>query len=108
MIYLAGVSTTDLVGRMLLATKSHFNQSSDPSKDEKHQTRVRTFSNANANEKKSPWTGVHQFLQTTNQIVQFSPGKEPQPSDTIVYVSGSFDLFHVGHVDFLEKVRFFS
>jgi len=100
----AGVSTTDLVGRMLLATKSHFNQSSDPSRDENHQTRVRTFSNANANEKKSPWTGVHQFLQTTNQIVQFSPGKEPQPNDTIVYVSGSFDLFHVGHVDFLEKV----
>ena len=92
---------------MLLATKSHFNQSSDPSRDENHQTRVRTFSNANANEKKSPWTGVHQFLQTTNQIVQFSPGKEPQPNDTIVYVSGSFDLFHVGHVDFLEKVKFF-
>ena len=56
------------------------------------------------NDKKSPWTGVSQFLQTTNQIVQFSPGKEPKPEDKIIYVSGAFDLFHVGHVDFLEKV----
>ena len=62
------------------------------------------YKDENANDKNSPYTGVHQFLQTTNQIVQFSPAKEPQPSDTIIYVSGSFDLFHVGHVDFLEKV----
>lgn len=27
-----------------------------------------------------------------------------QPSDRIVYVCGAFDLFHVGHLAFLEKV----
>ena len=37
--------------------------------------------------------------------MQFSSGKEPQPGDKIVYVTGAFDLFHVGHLDFLEQVR---
>ena len=53
----------------------------------------------------SPWTGVSQFLQTTNKIMQFSSGKEPQPGDKIVYVTGAFDLFHVGHLEFLEQVK---
>ncbi|XP_010774781.1 ethanolamine-phosphate cytidylyltransferase-like [Notothenia coriiceps] len=52
----------------------------------------------------SPWTGVSQFLQTSQKIIQFASGKEPQPEDTIIYVAGAFDLFHIGHVDFLEMV----
>jgi len=26
-----------------------------------------------------------------------------QPTDRVVYVAGAFDIFHVGHLDFLEK-----
>lgn len=28
-----------------------------------------------------------------------------QPDDRIVYVAGAFDVFHVGHLDFLEQAR---
>lgn len=54
---------------------------------------------------KSPWTGSSQFLPTTQKIIQFSDGKSPKPGDKIVYVAGAFDLFHIGHLDFLEKAK---
>lgn len=43
----------------------------------------------------SPWTGVSQFLQTSQKIIQFASGAEPQPGDTIIYVAGAFDLFRI-------------
>ena len=52
---------------------------------------------------RSPWTGVSQFLLTNQRIVQFSNVRSPGKDDKIVYVAGAFDLFHIGHLDFLEK-----
>lgn len=136
-----GVSTTDLVGRMLLMTKAHHSNlvsldpclccvvvcpAADPTcfflqnnTDYQQHTdnfgKVKTklnihcaasflvteidcsgfcfvFKGATVH---SPWTGVSQFLQTSQKIIQFASGKEPQPGDTIIYVAGAFDLFRI-------------
>ncbi|KAL5250134.1 hypothetical protein ACHWQZ_G016011 [Mnemiopsis leidyi] len=89
-----GVSTTDLVGRMLLMTRANnVSQSSDqglPSQEE--------FV--------SPYTKACNLLQTNNKILQFSsPSNEAKPGDKIVYTAGAFDLMHPGLVDFLEAAK---
>lgn len=86
---------------MLLLTRQHFRRGKfeyDVAKE--HSSRMGQDSSA-----KSPFTGCSQFLPTTQKIIQFSDGKSPRPGDKVIYVAGAFDLFHVGHLDFLAKAH---
>nr|CAB3264718.1 ethanolamine-phosphate cytidylyltransferase [Phallusia mammillata] len=98
-----GVSTTDIVGRMLLLTKEHHKRQGEDVPDEAQMQNIQKGSSPH-----SPWTGVSQFLATTQKIVQFSSGKQPKAGDKIVYVTGAFDCFHIGHLKFLEKASQFG
>lgn len=98
----AGVSTTNLVGRMLLMTKEHFDRCPSPIANMNPDQVSGASSDPTA---KSPWTCVSHFLPTSQRIVQFSDGKEPKPGDRIAYAAGAFDLFHVGLLDFLDAAK---
>ncbi|XP_072035432.1 ethanolamine-phosphate cytidylyltransferase-like isoform X2 [Amphiura filiformis] len=97
----AGVSTTDLVGRMLLMTKTHHLHSHSPGTGE--DITADKPEAASTSTMRSPYTGVSQFLPTTQKLLQFASGIEPKPGDRIIYCAGAFDLFHAGHVDFLAE-----
>ncbi|KAJ3104534.1 Ethanolamine-phosphate cytidylyltransferase [Phlyctochytrium bullatum] len=90
-----GVSTTEMVGRMLLMSREHLRRPSISDGD----------SIASGFSKSRPASSISHFLPTSRKIVQFSTGREPSPTDRVVYVDGAFDLFHIGHIEFLRKAK---
>jgi len=46
-----------------------------------------------------------QMLTSTRRISEFASSRLPTPEDRLVYVSGSFDMFHVGHAQFMKDAR---
>lgn len=88
-----GISTTDLVGRMLLCTKGHHDRQGSEA-----------MCGSDSPIPKDSTT-VKYFPTTSRKIVQFSNNCTPSDTDKVVYVDGSFDLFHVGHMKVLEEAR---
>eukprot|EP00730_Choanoeca_flexa_P016640 TRINITY_DN7910_c0_g1_i2.p1 TRINITY_DN7910_c0_g1~~TRINITY_DN7910_c0_g1_i2.p1 ORF type:complete len:396 (+),score=81.63 TRINITY_DN7910_c0_g1_i2:24-1190(+) len=95
-----GVSTTDIVGRMLLMTKSHHSETSD----KPHSARTSTADGDDGTEV-SPYTGKSPLLATSKRIVQFSNQAEPAPGAVVGYIPGAFDLFHAGHIRALKAAK---
>ncbi|CAD6258592.1 unnamed protein product [Miscanthus lutarioriparius] len=98
-----GVSTTDIVGRMLLCVRE---RSSDA---HNHSSLQRQFSSGHGQKVDDTGSGtgtrVSHFLPTSRRIVQFSNSRGPGPDSRIVYIDGAFDLFHAGHVEILRLAR---
>ncbi|KAK8139115.1 phosphoethanolamine cytidylyltransferase-like protein [Apiospora sp. TS-2023a] len=122
------ISTTDLVGRMLLCTRTHFIKSLEKvlSGDEGHGTEAERKAEGDAMSKriqqyatdasgKNP--GADVWFWSASQAAkaeageeekgsfrQFLKGAGPQPGQRVVYVDGGFDLFSSGHIEFLRLV----
>ncbi|CAE7241602.1 Pcyt2, partial [Symbiodinium necroappetens] len=46
-----------------------------------------------------------QLLASTRRIREFSTARQPTSEDKVIYACGSFDMFHVGHAEFLKEAR---
>ncbi|EFY91188.1 hypothetical protein MAC_02859 [Metarhizium acridum CQMa 102] len=123
-----GISTTDLVGRMLLCTKTHFIHSLQKMligeegygspEERKAQGKAmleRMKLYATDETAKAPgaevwfWNASNQAKaedteEETGSFDKLLPGIGPRPGQRIVYVDGGFDLFSSGHIEFLRKV----
>ncbi|KAH7325705.1 hypothetical protein B0I35DRAFT_405065 [Stachybotrys elegans] len=126
-----GISTTDLVGRMLLCTKTHFIKSlqdvlagkEGSGTDEERQAqsqammeRIKLY--ATDETAKAPgaevWFWTASLRARSEDVVaaeeekgtfrQLLAGSGPKPGQRVVYVDGGFDLFSSGHIEFLRLV----
>ena len=123
-----GISTTDLVGRMLLCTKGHFIRSlSDilngvegPGSEKERKAlgkemkeRICDYAKDESGLKPGPevwsWIRTDTLPEDANghkstNLNALVSGKPPRPGQHVVYVDGGFDLFSSGHIEFLRLV----
>ncbi|KAG8624530.1 hypothetical protein KVT40_007597 [Elsinoe batatas] len=112
-----GISTTDLVGRMLLCTRNHFikrlpdvldgvegggSESEKKSTGAEMRTRIQEYATDESGHK--PLVEVWSYVSDTNPPEQLVKGISPLTDQTVVYVDGGFDLFTPGHMEFLKSV----
>ncbi|CAM9345274.1 unnamed protein product, partial [Ascophyllum nodosum] len=92
-----GVSTTDIVGRMLLQSKSHHSLRADRGEI----PRLASF-----NRRPEPNHVRSRFLTTSWMLRLFSAGVQAPPKGArVVYIDGAWDMFHAGHVAILKQAR---
>lgn len=114
-----GISTTDIVGRLLLLTKTepnpamqrirkmsgdgaHVIASKIDEINENNGHDTPTIQATQDNEVDEKTAHKVKLLNTTKRIRQFSHGlKEPLPNEKIVYIDGSYDMIHIGHISTL-------
>merc|ERR1719223_397775 len=91
-----GVSTTDIVGRMLLMSKDHHCKSTEDTK----------LSGKKDSDGNSLLCEQSKFLTTSRLLRLFSAGMQSPKSDMkVIYIDGAWDMFHCGHVSILEEAK---
>ena len=85
-----GISTTDLIGKMMLMTRAETEQPNEA---------------VTVSEIVTHDHGQYKFLATTRRLTQFAPRHNPQPTDKVVYIDGGFDMIHKGHVETLKRAK---
>ncbi|XP_058068427.1 ethanolamine-phosphate cytidylyltransferase-like [Magnolia sinica] len=98
-----GVSSTDIVGRILSSMRDK--ELGDSRKTECLPEQFHGGNGDPAVESGYNGSQASHFLPTSRRIVQFSNGKGPGPDARVVYIDGAFDLFHAGHVEILKCAR---
>lgn len=91
-----GVSTSDILGRMLLMHKTHH------TREEYGNGRLMSL----VSTEKMMIERPSKFLTTNRMFRLFSAGhQDPKKTDRVVYIDGAYDMFHAGHVEIMKKAK---
>jgi len=100
-----GVSTSDIVGRMIYSSKEHHGETGQTDLISRERRRSASFSSQHQGSP-SGFYRPSNFLTTSRILRIFSAGiRDPPSGAKIVYIDGAWDLFHKGHVETLKGAR---
>ncbi|KAG5184915.1 CTP-phosphoethanolamine cytidylyltransferase [Tribonema minus] len=104
-----GVSTTDIVGRMLLRSREHHSTRLGDDKSALPRLASGKGSAIGKDQGSAQIAVRSQFLTTSRMLRLFSAGvKAPPKGARVVYIDGAWDMFHAGHVAILKEARAFG
>eukprot|EP00344_Euplotes_crassus_P008894 CAMPEP_0196998110 /NCGR_PEP_ID=MMETSP1380-20130617/3571_1 /TAXON_ID=5936 /ORGANISM="Euplotes crassus, Strain CT5" /LENGTH=342 /DNA_ID=CAMNT_0042414559 /DNA_START=14 /DNA_END=1042 /DNA_ORIENTATION=+ len=102
-----GVSTTDIASKLLtIDAKMRDRKELEIVEEEKTNLEPINFCNQpNLPSVLGSFNANPNFLASAKRIANFASVKEPLESDKIVYVDGSWDICHPGHIELLIKAK---
>ncbi|KAI5960608.1 MUQ1 [Candida pseudojiufengensis] len=100
------ISTTDLVGRMLLMTKTHHYKDLNKNwKDLLSEDNLIRFKNYSTDETGlNKGSGVYLNIPDESELKTIVEPNFNLKDQKLVYIDGGFDLFHPGHIEILKLV----
>lgn len=105
-----GISTTEIIGRLLMCTKESDRQKPQLPGDKKGSLPItssallKDITEAEFFEfNKGPV--VSSFLTTGWRLIEFCNNNVPQLGQKVVYIDGAFDILHIGHIEMLKKAK---
>jgi ethanolamine-phosphate cytidylyltransferase len=101
-----GVSTTDIAAKLLkIQNKKSENSPALNIIEEEKQEGGETPNDDSCPKELGSFNANPNFWASAKRIAQFSSIREPMEEDKIVYVDGSFDICHPGHIELLKKSK---
>jgi len=105
-----GISTTEIIGRLLSCVRNVSQSSSEVSSTPiTSYDLVKKVEEHSVNDKPSEEFKqapiMSSFLSTGRRLHEFCNNKIPRENDRVIYVDGAFDILHIGHIEILKKAR---
>lgn len=98
------ILTTDLVGRMLLMSKTHHFRPHHKF-DEEEISKFKTYATDATGLKAGSVVYSYDGTDLTELVAPSAHNADSYKKDGIYYIDGGFDLFHPGHIEALHKVK---
>ena len=97
-----GISTTVIIGRLLLGMKDKFDalDEKDPKNNELKKSYIELENTSNLQ-----FGTMSTLLTTSYRISDFSNKRMPKSGDKVVYICEEFDVLHQTHIEALKKAK---
>lgn len=96
-----GISTTEIIGRLLQCTRSKSTTEIEPEKSMPISELLKQQTEPEFQHDPI----MSNFLTTGWRLTEFCNDRVPKAGDKVVYIDGAFDILHVGHIETLQKAK---